>query len=219
MYSLLAHDVTDLDHQMRRILPWSIGCQIDIQDGVYVPSTTLPLSDVVAWAQESRDMLTELPYLDIHLQVTDYTLCFEALRKMSQLTSIRHVFVHNNCHDTPSGMSICPALKPDEEDHGDRRAGGNEIGSYPAILVMTIYPGMQGQDFIPSQLAKIGALRRGGYTGEILVDGGINPQSVHLILQTPLEERPDTLCVGSYLARAPDQEIGERIETLEDLAM
>ena len=82
---------------------------------------------------------------------------------------------------------------------------------------MTIHPGPQGQAFIPKQLESINELRISEYKGKIVVDGSMNPTSLQHILSLPSTYHPDIVCIGSYLSRAPDQEIGARIETLKAL--
>ena len=56
-------------------------------------------------------------------------------------------------------------------------------------------------------LKKINVLRKLGYAGEILIDGGINDQTISQIDKN--QKKPDILCVGSYLTK---EKIGEIIE-------
>ena len=74
------------------------------------------------------------------------------------------------------------------------------IHSFPAVQIMTVVPGKQGQSFLPNNLDKITQLRKNGYTGQILIDGSVNAETLKLILQQ--KYRPDVLNVGSYLVKA-----------------
>ena len=53
-------------------------------------------------------------------------------------------------------------------------------------------------------LKKINVLRKLGYAGEILIDGGINDQTISQIDKN--QNKPDILCVGSYLTKETSKE-------------
>ena len=72
------------------------------------------------------------------------------------------------------------------------------------ILMMTVYPGLGGQKFIPSVLPKIRALSdtvsRMGRSVHIEVDGGINAETGMLCRRAGA----DYLVAGSYVLGSPD---------------
>ncbi|MBN2407546.1 MAG: ribulose-phosphate 3-epimerase [Elusimicrobia bacterium] len=80
------------------------------------------------------------------------------------------------------------------------------------VLVMSVYAGFGGQDFIEESLQKIAALKEirksKGLDFEISVDGGINAESASRCLKAGVDE----IVVGSYITRADDP--AERIDTL-----
>lgn len=69
------------------------------------------------------------------------------------------------------------------------------------VQIMTVDPGSQGAEFIPSTLDKIDILRnKYGYTGEIHIDGHVNAVTLPSILQYG----PNILNVGSAIQKAED---------------
>lgn len=62
---------------------------------------------------------------------------------------------------------------------------------------MTVHPGAQGTPFIPEMLTKINELRENGFMGDIILDGGINNETLPLILKN--KHLPTAVCPGSYL--------------------
>jgi pentose-5-phosphate-3-epimerase len=157
--------------------------------------------------------------------VHDYTSSLEAIHEIKKLVTVRYIFVHQNLTFPHSALStqhsaltgICPTLNPEDPPIQSCMFLGKPLISFPAIQIMTIHPGPQGQAFIPKQLERINELRISGYKGKIVVDGSMNPTSLQHILSLPSTYHPDIVCIGSYLSRAPDQEIGARIETLKAL--
>ncbi|MBO4377920.1 MAG: ribulose-phosphate 3-epimerase, partial [Clostridia bacterium] len=68
------------------------------------------------------------------------------------------------------------------------------------ILVMTVEPGFGGQKFMADMMPKISYLRRVGYTGNILVDGGVNAETAVQCV----ESGADTLIMGTALLKAQE---------------
>jgi len=78
---------------------------------------------------------------------------------------------------------------------------------------MTIEPGFQGNKFIPEMLLKINELREHGFTGQIILDGGINDQSLPIILKN--KYLPDAVCPGSYLHEDTEQRLRNLLRLIE----
>lgn len=88
-----------------------------------------------------------------------------------------------------------------------------DIQKIENIQIMSVNPGPQGSPFIPNMLNKIEQLRTLGYKSNIFLDGGINEESLKLILK--LQNRPDFICPGSFFSRA--ENIKERVQYLTRL--
>jgi ribulose-phosphate 3-epimerase len=76
-----------------------------------------------------------------------------------------------------AGVSITPATPEDAIEY--------VLDKVDLVLVMTVNPGFGGQAFLPSQLGKIGAIRKmiGARPIHLEVDGGINAETVPLVVQ------------------------------------
>ena len=72
------------------------------------------------------------------------------------------------------------------------------------VLVMSVNPGFGGQQFLPSQLPKIAALRDAidavGRPIALAVDGGIGPAAA----RAAVDAGADTLIAGTAVFGAPD---------------
>jgi pentose-5-phosphate-3-epimerase len=223
-------DIAAFDAFFSRLIPYCTTFQIDIQDGIFVPNTTFTADDVVQFLQKlppERLSVYKSATFDFHLMVQDYTSSLAAIHEIQKFVPVRYIFVHQNFPPiiklkienwNLEFNRVCPTLNP--EDPPITPGGmflGKPLINSPAIQVMTIHPGPQGQAFIPGQLERVNALRIEGYKGKVVVDGGIHLQSIQHILSLPATYHPDIFCVGSYLSRAPDQEIKARMETLKSL--
>ncbi len=218
--SLLVDDVHVLHHQYHRILPWCTHFQIDIQDGVYVPSTTITTVSLVSWAESLTGELatgSPTPTIDVHLQIATYDSALADMTHLATLMPVRHIIAHMNCPQAPTGLSVCPSLCPEDGVSPQSTFMGQSLLTYPLIQIMTIHPGVQGQDFIPSQLDKIRILRSLGYSGKIILDGGIDMHSIEMILDAPPAYWPDGVSIGSHFSHAVDEEVGPRFVALREL--
>lgn len=220
--------IETFEYLLFRFLPHGKTFQIDIQDGHFVPNKTFTAGDVLQFLQnlppERLDVYKSAVF-DFHLMVQGYGPSLEAISQIKRLVTVRYIFVHRNFilrdlalniqHSVLGG--ICPTLNPEDPPVQGATALGKPLLNFPAIQIMTIHPGPQGQAFIPKQLERINELRISGYKGKIVVDGSMNPTSLQYILSRSSTYHPDIACIGSYLSRAPDQEIGARIEILKAL--
>lgn len=215
--------LSTFEYLFSRFIPHCKTFQIDIQDGIFVRNKTFSTRDLLIHLQQLplEKLKSFHPAIfDFHLMVQNYESALQDLQQIQNLLTVRYVFVHTNCtvHTGNTVMEkICPTINPEDPQIHAYRLFHKPLSSYPAVQVMTIHPGPQGQALILQQLDRIHELRLMKYSGKIVVDGGINPTSLQRILSRPPTYRPDIVCIGSYLSRAPDYEIGERIETLKAL--
>jgi ribulose-phosphate 3-epimerase len=175
--SILAADFGQLSNEIQSVqnagADW---LHIDVMDGSFVPPITFGANMV-----EAAKRSCTLP-LDVHLMIRSPELHIETFKK----AGANRVTVH---------QEVCPHL---HRVLGSIRAAGMKSGAcvnpgtpvetlFPVlelcdlVLVMTVNPGWGGQEFIPSTLAKIGALsqeiKRQGVHTLIEVDGGIQSET------------------------------------------
>jgi pentose-5-phosphate-3-epimerase len=197
--------------QLDRLSPYFSHFQIDIADGIFVKNKTVQIGEI-------QDVLkASAGTFDFDLLIKDWRKDIELINTLAKEIKVHMVFLHaidsfvsDDLSQDHYGMGI--AIDP--HITVDTIVKKFDLSVIPAIQIMTVHPGYQGQSFLPEQLQKLEQLRKADYRGKLYLDGGINEKTIPLILSR--EYRPDVLCVGSYLTRAGD-EIEKRIDTLRSL--
>lgn len=183
---------------------------IDVMDGRFVPNITF--GSVLV---RSLRPVTRLP-LETHLMVSppeDFIEAFAAagadiiLVQQEATPHLHRALEHIRSLGKKAGVVLNPSTPADTL---------SEVLSFvQEILVMTVNPGFGGQKFIPETLPKIRQLRntitKRGLDCEIEVDGGVNEQTVRLVV----EAGADVLVAGSSVYGSPDG-VGPAIARLLD---
>ncbi|MBL0942045.1 MAG: ribulose-phosphate 3-epimerase, partial [Alphaproteobacteria bacterium] len=106
-----------------------------------------------------------------------------------------------------AGIALNPAISLDILDY--------VFDSIDQVLVMAVNPGYGGQEFIPTQLAKIRLLSekiiKTGYNIEIEVDGGINSRTAVQAIQAGAT----MLVAGNAIFSGGPQKYNENISALK----
>lgn len=205
--SLLSHNLTDLNAHLRAAEPLFEDAQVDLMDGMFVPTKSVT-------APELRSIQTPLR-LEVHLMVQDPTLWIEQLAA----AKFRKIIVHQEIGSALAGsirlvkslgLEVGLAINPDS-DVLAAQEWWHELGF---IQVMGVIPGRYGATFQPMTLENIRTLREAGFSGPIQVDGGVTPQTAPMLAGAGVK----SLVVGSYLfgsEEAPDlANIGEKLTLL-----
>lgn len=193
--------------------------QLDIADGNLVPSITTQIDEIIDAISHNQVTVSPNITFDFHLMVEDYEAELEKIAKMQKLNLQINTVLINANHELNIGklnntytFSIGLDVFPDTTiDSFVRRF---DLDYIPSIQIMTVNPGFQGSPFLPQMLQKIEQLRVQGYSGEILIDGGVNNNSLPIISSQTY--KPDIICIGSYLTKA-EEEIDRRIKELKNL--
>ena len=230
----------DCKAQFSMLLPYFSHFQIDIQDGIYVPNKTISLSDYLEVLHEvivdthtsvipgsSRNLDPGIRrddnrvVVDIHLMLSDYNKTLEWIRLNFLDPGIRRddialrcIFVHSNiAHtlfeqygDLPLAMTFSPPDKPEDWTE--------YLQSSKYAQVMTIFPGPQGQTFMPEMLDKVGQIHEINPHMQVCIDGAVNEVTYHIVKSQPSLCIPDELAVGSYFSKATSENILSRIGRL-----
>ena len=175
--SLLAADFGNLEAGARKAAEaGGDGLHMDVMDGHFVPNITMG-PDVVRMAKRA----IKIP-LNVHLMISNPDKMAKVFGEAGAGSILIHIEVSCDIkavlHEI-RGMGIRPGitLSPDTP----AEAIFPVLGDVDEVLCMTVRPGFGGQKFIPEVLPKIrkvrAELRRIGRNADVLVDGGINPET------------------------------------------
>ncbi|MCD4687912.1 MAG: ribulose-phosphate 3-epimerase [Desulfuromonadaceae bacterium] len=179
--SILSADFARLGDEIRALEAGGADyVHIDVMDGHFVPNITIgPL------IVEAVRKVTEMP-LDVHLMIENpdqyipdfakagadiITVHYEAVPHLHRTVQLIHSL------GKKAGVSLNPATPVSSLEV--------ILEELDLVLLMSVNPGFGGQNFIPSCLPKIEALRkeidRLGLNIELEIDGGVKPANIAAI--------------------------------------
>jgi ribulose-phosphate 3-epimerase len=198
--SLLAADFARLREEVAAVeAAGADWLHFDVMDGHFVPN--ISFGPLVLKALRPH---TQLPF-DVHLMIAPVDPFLQAFVE----AGANHVMLHPEAgphlhrslqhiraHGLKSGVVLNPATPID--------AVAWVLDLVDIILVMSVNPGFGGQQFLPSQLPKISALRRmidaADHPIALAVDGGIVPATA----ARAISAGADTLVAGTAVFGASD---------------
>ncbi|MCL2087400.1 MAG: ribulose-phosphate 3-epimerase [Oscillospiraceae bacterium] len=198
--SVLNSDMSQLGNEVRRVeLAGVHMLHLDVMDGVFVKSITF--GDYI---QSSLRPHTNLIF-DTHLMVNEPTRLIPLFVKAG--SDIITIHIESECLPLDTlrlirsfGIKAGLCIKPNTP----AQAVFPFLKEADMILIMTVEPGMGGQEFMTDMLPKIRAIRqeivRQGLNTDIEVDGGINQKTAQLAQQAGA----NILVAGSYLFNEGD---------------
>jgi ribulose-phosphate 3-epimerase len=177
----------------------------DVMDGHFVPNMTFGPDTIAAFRKA-----TKLP-LDVHLMITRPDVYAERFID----AGADHIIVHVEAkHDVAktlatirrrgkrAGLSLNPPTPVERVL--------TYLDQIDELLVMTVNPGFGGQAFMPEMLKKIRTVRRRSPQLDIIVDGGINPETGRLCV----EAGANILVAGNSLFRHKTLDLTSAIKEL-----
>ncbi len=216
--SILVEEIGEFWRQIDRLKAYYTHFQVDIVDGRFAQPRTIQIEEIVTTAVMNVRFVSNKFVFDIHLMVQDYEVELEKMEGIRHHVVIDTVFIHYSVLSNYSYLAtkypvykIGIALNP--QDSVSELAKKFDLSKVPAVQIMTVSPGAQGQEFLPDALQKIEQLRSAHYRGLIYLDGGINEKTLPIILSKKFV--PDAIGPGSFFSRAGD--IEERAHLLNEL--
>lgn len=216
--SILEYKAEDYFATIKKLSLYYQYLQLDFADGVYVKNKTAALDDFISVLKQQFNNLTMKQFtFDFHLMVKNYQENIKKLEGLKKILKIKNVLIHFDLFPNYSLLtthsslfSIGLVLNP--QDRIDNLASKYNLNSITTIQIMSVNPGAQGTPFLPETLKKIEQLRLVGYRNKIFLDGAVNDRTMPII--NSKKYRPDFVCPGSYLAKAPEEELKKRVDYL-----
>ena len=195
--SILAADLLNMGNDIERMLSAGVdGLHVDIMDAHFVPNLSFAPAMVSAIRKRFPDVWQDVhlmmdnpqDYLDVFMDAGADAVTIHAEIEADVGEMLRRIRARGG----KAGLSIKPktpaaAIEP-------------FLDTCDLILVMTVEPGFGGQKFMADMMPKISYLRKIGYKGNILVDGGVNAETAVQCV----EAGADTLIMGTALLKAQD---------------
>ncbi len=206
--TLLAEKMEDLYEQGQVFRHLSKRTQVDVADGILVPNKTVGLSTILDYLIHNEEHYQDIVF-DFHLMVQNWQQAVAQLQQVRLHLNINYILIHKAVFERKNISPFKIGIVYNPEDFVTK----GDITHLSAVQIMTIHPGKQGSPFLPETLDKINLLRQNGFAGEILMDGGINEETIPVILKNI--SLPDTLCIGSYFTKTERPE--EHLRKLKQL--
>jgi ribulose-phosphate 3-epimerase len=170
--SIISADYRELQRQLDLVAPYSARWHVDVMDGHYVQNLTIGPMIVEAIRKAS-----ELPQ-DVHLMITNPDETWEWYARAGAARIAFHP------SESPAPAKLLKTLdaagiRPGIAVNPDVAVSDVEplLDLCEWLIVMSVYPGFSGQEFIPEALPKLRELRSLRPGLDLVIDGGVNPRN------------------------------------------
>ncbi|MBH41798.1 MAG: hypothetical protein CL685_03725 [Candidatus Magasanikbacteria bacterium] len=182
--------------------------QLDIADGKFVPNAT--------WADPKTVSDTVKTNVELHLMVNDPVA---EMKKWVYVRQVTRVLIH-----VESPHEVAETIRKAKQINWEIGLVLNPntptsvlhdfLDDIDLVMFMGVYPGFQGQEFIPETCDRITQTKAKGITLPISVDGGVNEKTIPALVQSGV----DIICPGSAVF-GNDKTPAENILALQQLVV
>lgn len=167
--------------------------QIDIMDGVFVPSKSITASDL-------RGIGTSLK-MEAHLMVSSPHTYIDEFKEVGAFKVIFHFEATKEPEMVierirESGLEVGLAINPETQ----LQQVEDLLGKVDSLLFLSVNPGFYGAQFIPKVLDEVRVLKAKRPSYKVGMDGGIKEENLSKIKSAGI----DLACVGSAILKAED---------------
>lgn len=197
--AILENTKESFTKNLSRVAAFADHIQIDFDDGTFGGNKTVKLEEIVAEIKKFSENI----HFEAHLMMQrplEYLVGLEkagahkVIIQAEKDGELRAVLEEYAYQGFLVGLGIAP-----ESDVEILEPFFEIIDS---VLIMTIEPGHQGNEFLPDNLKKIAQVRALGFAGEIEVDGGIDDTNIRLVK----EKEADVAVVGHSIVKDENPE-------------
>lgn len=200
--AIMQKDIGEIQRQINLIDAIAECVQLDVCDGVFIPTDTMHDPDQLRFIQSPVDIELHLMIVEpekylyqwlIHDNVKRVYIHVEAVKDLEALHSII-----NEMRSASKDVGVCLNIES-PVSMIEPMLAANQIDN---VLLMAVHPGKQGQPHHPEVIEKLHELKSKYPNVKVGVDGGINPETGIPFVKAGV----DLLIAGSYIVKAEDPE-------------
>lgn len=188
--AILAKSVKEFNQKLEQVAPYCQKIQIDLMDGQFVANKTISYSEIPQVPDNIK--------LELHLMTKDPLSIFQ-YPKIPGVSTV--IFHYEAVADPAKTLQSMPkwlikgvAINPDTPT----KVLEPLIQDVDLVLLMSVNPGFDGQEFIPETVQKIGEIKAMRPGVIIEMDGGLNAENATMVSDAGI----DQAVVGSIIFKS-----------------